>query len=117
MGLVTKTEIVGISILSGLPKTLFRGVVAHELGHVWLKMNDVEGLENQAEEGFCELLSFRLYMQIDTLESRYYAIGMEQNPDPLYGAGFRKIRNIALAGGFEPLLVSLRVNKRLPGRV
>jgi len=114
IGVVSKTEIIGVAILLGLPKTLFRGVAAHELGHAWLRINNIGGLASSAEEGFCELLAFRQYMQIDTIESRYYANGMEQNPDPTYGGGFRRVREIALRGGFQQLLTSLRSNRSLP---
>src|SRR5579883_242079 len=35
-GRIVRTEINGIAVLWGLPKTLFEGVTVHELGHVWL---------------------------------------------------------------------------------
>ena len=56
----------GIAVLQGLPAVLFQGVTAHELGHVWLIVHGIQDLPNWAEEGFCELLSYRYYTEMAT---------------------------------------------------
>jgi len=75
-----------------LPAMLFQGVTVHELGHVWLIVHGIQNLPSWAEEGFCELLSYRFYTEMNTPESRYHARAIEQNTDPVYGAGFQHIR-------------------------
>jgi hypothetical protein len=104
----------GIAVLQGLPAVLFQGVTAHELGHVWLIVHGIQGLPNWAEEGFCEYLSHRYYCTLNTPEGRYYALCIEDNADPVYGEGFRRVRVLADALGFARFLEILRTTKKLP---
>lgn len=90
-----RNEPIRIRILRGLPSTLFLGVLAHELGHVWLILNGVTAVQQWATEGFCELLAYRLYAKIKTVHSKYYARSIERNPDPVYGEGFRRVHSLA----------------------
>jgi len=113
-GRVIRTEIGGVAVLRGLPATLFQGVAVHELGHVWLILHDIRNLPSWAEEGFCELLSYRFYTEMNTLESRHYAQTIEQNPDPVYGGGFQRVRARVEATGFGRFLGILRTTKGLP---
>ncbi|MBA2395138.1 MAG: protein DA1 [Ktedonobacteraceae bacterium] len=109
-----RTEVRGVAVLHGLPSTLFQGVTIHELGHVWLVVQGISNLPTWAEEGFCELLSYRYYSQLDTPEGRYHATAIERNPDPVYGEGFRRVRAIVDATGFPRFIESLQTTKRLP---
>ncbi|HLG75673.1 MAG TPA: protein DA1 [Ktedonobacteraceae bacterium] len=113
-GRIVRTEINGIAVLWGLPKTLFEGVTVHELGHVWLIVHGITGLPHWAEEGFCELLSYRYYSELNTPEGRFHAQAIERNTDRTYGDGFRRVRALADAHGFARLLETLRTTKRLP---
>ena len=78
-GRVTRIEVDGISVLRGLPSILFQGVTVHELGHAWLAVQGVQGLPSWAEEGFCELLAYRFYKELNTPESRYHVESIEKN--------------------------------------
>jgi hypothetical protein len=109
-----RTEVNGIAVLEGMPTTSFQGVTIHELGHVWLIVHDIKDLQSWAEEGFCELLTHRYYTQLNTEESRYHAKSTETNPDPIYGDGFRRVRTIAGAMGFQRFVETMRSTKRLP---
>ncbi len=113
-GQVVRTEVNGIAVLRGLPSTLFRGVCVHELGHAWLTLQGIRGLPSWAEEGFCELLSYRFYGELNTDESRHHAEGIEKNPDPVYGEGFRRARVMADRMGFQRFVETLRTTKRMP---
>lgn len=110
---IVRTEVNGIAVLRGLPSTLFRGVCVHELGHAWLTLLGIQGLPSWAEEGFCELLSYRFYYELNTGESRQHAEGIEKNPDPVYGEGFRRVRAMADRVGFQRFLETLRTTKRM----
>ncbi len=90
-GKTIRKKVDGVAILKGLPRQLMEGVVAHELGHAWLFLHDVDRLNPQIEEGFCNLLSHRYYQCTNSEEGRYYMQIMERNPDPIYGEGFRKV--------------------------
>ena len=113
-GQVVRTLVDGISVLHGMPSTLFQGVTIHELGHAWLVVHNIRSLPLWAEEGFCELLSYRYYSELATDESRYHAKNIEQNPNPVYGNGFRRIRAQVDAMGFRSFVETLRTTKQLP---
>ena len=113
-GQVVRTEVRGIAVLLGLPEMLFRAVTVHELGHVWLVVQGVHDLPTWAKEGFCELLSYRYYQELNTPESNYHAQAIERNPDPIYGDGFRRMRLLADKYGFSRLLTTLQTTKNLP---
>ena len=53
-----------VSLLSGLPLASFRATVAHEYTHAWqnehLSRKRKQNLSQDANEGFCELVSYRL---------------------------------------------------------
>ncbi|HZR41480.1 MAG TPA: protein DA1 [Ktedonobacteraceae bacterium] len=115
-GHVERTEVNGIAVLEGLPSTLFQGVTIHELGHVWLIVHGIQDLPIWAAEGFCEYLSYRYYMDMNTPESRYHALCIEQNKDRVYGDGFRHMRTLVDKYGFSRLLEILDTTKRLPSR-
>ncbi len=113
-GHVMRTEVSGIAALQGLPSTLFQGVTIHELGHVWLVVQGISGLPLWAEEGFCELLSYYFYTEMNTPESSYHAQNIERNPNQVYGEGFRRVRALAERMGFQQFIEKLRTTKRLP---
>lgn len=113
-GQIVDVKLKGVAILQGLPAALFQGIVAHELGHVWLLVHQVRGLSSQAEEGFCEVLSHRYYQMLNTPESQFHATAIEENKDPIYGAGFRAIQRIVEQRGFEYVRDTLLRTKRMP---
>lgn len=115
-GRVTRSEVTGVAVLQGLPSTLFQGVTVHELGHVWLVVHGIQHMPSWAEEGFCELLSYRYYMEMNTPESLYHASNIARNRDRVYGEGFRRVRDLAESTGFPHLLEILRTTKRMPVR-
>lgn len=110
----TRVTISGVAILQGLPSTLFHSVTVHELGHAWIAVHGVTGLEKWAEEGFCQLLAHRLLVQIATAESKYHTIVIERNNDPVYGEGFRRVRGVSESVGFQHMVNYLLTSKRLP---
>lgn len=113
-GRVLFTKINGIAVLQGMPDILFQGVTTHELGHVWLIVHAIQNLPTWAEEGFCEYLAHRYYNDLHTPEGRYYATCIEENADPVYGEGFRRVCPLADTLGFSRFLEILRTTKRLP---
>lgn len=109
-----RTEVTGVAVLLGLPSTLFEGTTIHELGHVWLIVQDVQNLPIWAEEGFCELLSHRYFTESNTPENTYHATNIERNSDPIYGEGFQRIRAIVDRVSFQRFIETLQTTKRLP---
>ena len=96
-------EVLGISIQRGLPPVSCGRVLAHELGHVWLLRAGFAALPPLKSEGLCELCAW-LWMTCRKRPAAAFKIrGMEDNPDPVYGAGFRAALNIYRVGGLASL--------------
>lgn len=113
-GGASRRQVNGVALLEGLPRELFEGVAAHELGHAWLFLAGVDNLEPWAEEGFCNLLSYVLHKDCQTDEARFWVKTLEANPDPVYGEGFRRVRTIFKKHGFIESLRYLHQHKHLP---
>lgn len=109
-----KNEVRCIAGLKGLPEELFCAVIAHELGHAWLRMSKVDSLSQLDEEGFCEMLSFLWLSEEDSQARRFYADRIAENDDPIYGAGFRKVHGLLQTHGFEKITEALRSTGHLP---
>ena len=88
---------VTIRILRGVTSNTFSGTLAHEYGHVLL-VSDPATLRflggfpqdrHVEEEGFCEVIKY-LWIQENGGSSREFDLrDMRNNPDPVYGGGFR----------------------------
>ena len=80
-----------ILILKGLPPDFFRSVGAHELAHDWMEETLPHIEEPSVREGFAEYVSW-LYSKKEKLDRIPWR--MEQNTDPIYGDGFRQVRDM-----------------------
>lgn len=91
-----------IKILKGLSKTIFCGVLTHELMHVYLKMLNINILLPE-EEGLCEVARYFALKTIGGQLSNAYLHAMEKSEDPIYGYGFKLIRKriIAMGGSMQ----------------
>jgi len=94
----------GVTVLSGLPRELFEGTVIHELGHAWLYLAKVDHLPSWQEEGFCNLLAYIYHKERPTPEARWEVKRLEDDPDPIYGEGFRRVRALFKKHGFGEAL-------------
>jgi hypothetical protein len=89
----SRSEVLAVRAASGLPRTVFGMVVAHEIGHAWLVGCPSGGRSPMEEEGICELLaSWWLRQRNDTL-AEIHLRRMEKSPDPVYGRGYRLVRD------------------------
>jgi len=109
-----RRQVNGVALLKGLPRELFEGVAAHELGHAWLFLSKVDNLEPWAEAGFCNLLSYILHKERQTDEARFWVKTLEASPDPVYGEGFRRVRALFKKHGFGEALHYTFRQRRLP---
>jgi hypothetical protein len=101
-------------MLQGLPLPLFQGVFVHELGHVWLVQHGIVNLPIMDEEGFCELLSHRHYLEMGSQADLFYAERIAKNGNPIYGDGFRKLKKLEERVGFAQIIKPLLRKKKLP---
>jgi hypothetical protein len=81
-----------IIVVGGLALEHFEGVLAHEFGHVWLFHGKHDHLSDLQAEGFCELVKYRWLARLGTPLAYEIQRKMENNPDPVYGNGFRLLK-------------------------
>jgi len=87
------SETYKIYVLDRLPQESTEGIIVHELMHVWIHQNNVKNLPSNILEGACNYMSY-LYMKNRTDgASQQVVLLLENDPDPNYGDGFRKIRS------------------------
>jgi len=95
-----------IYILFGLPEIEFNAVLAHELLHVWLHLNNSK-ISINYKEGFCNLGSYLIYLNDNSKFSKIHLKAMERNPDPIYGYGYIQVKSMLDKLGWEELLNNL----------
>ena len=89
-----------IYILSSLPEAEYRHAVVHELTHDWLGEYYPRINDRKIQEGVCEYMAY-LFLEDERKKDAGVKLAlarMENNPDPVYGDGFRFIRRIAGQG-------------------
>ena len=82
-----------IYMFDHLPKIKFAGVLAHEMLHTWLHEKNIS-LPPMLTEGFCNLGSYVVYVAINTEISKCLINSLEEDTDPIYGDGFRKVLGV-----------------------
>lgn len=110
---VTRREVT-IHILSGLPRDLFEGTMAHEFLHVWNFVSGHPAHTPALEEGACNYLKYRVHEQQEGTYAAYQRTSMETDPDPAYGEGFRRARRYAERNGLAALLRLLERSRDFP---
>ena len=105
-------QVGGVALLKGLPESVFCTTVAHELGHAWLSVHQVNKLPAWFEEGFCQCLAYLHCVETNTKESLYQAETIAKQPDAIYGDGFRRVHTAATKMGFNSIIDHLK--KHIP---
>ena len=77
----------------------FAEVMAHELLHCWMFERGIYPPLDLCE-GFCELGAYLFLNHINRPNALFRAQCIMQNPDPIYGDGFRTVNNAYLVGGW-----------------
>ena len=80
-----------VYVLDSIPRALLYDTLAHELTHDHLRHKTGSVKDLSSEEGFCELAA-ALYNEHKG--NRHLNKRKEANTDPVYGGGYRKMRNI-----------------------
>ena len=95
-----------IYILSYLHEIEFKSVLAHEFLHVFLFQNKYK-LSPEYREGFCNLGSQLIYENDKSKIAKHKLESMHNNPDPIYGKGFKKMNIVLKQNGWTELLRDL----------
>jgi LIM domain/Protein DA1 len=94
-----------IFILNGMPQLQFESVLAHELLHVWLIQKEIK-LPHIETEGFCNLGAELVYSSENSNFAQHLLQQLEQNPDRVYGGGYRKMKKRLKRIGWQRLKAS-----------
>jgi len=103
-----------IQVLYGLPRSLLRSVLAHELMHVWLFANAPRPQDQQMCEGSCQYAAYLVLQNDDTDNGRYFLEYMMSQDDEIYGEGFQKVLGYINSVGLNPWLDYLQNNTDAP---
>ncbi len=91
--------------LYGLPADRLAEVFAHELAHDWMQSRCPQVSDPKLKEGWAEYIAWRYN---DMLGRPALNRRIELNRDPVYGDGFRLIRDWAARYGYDGLKLKLR---------
>jgi LIM domain/Protein DA1 len=97
----------GIVVIGGLAREHFEGVLAHEFGHVWLFKERQDHHAKILVEGFCELIRYCWLSRSATPLATELQRKMADNPDPIYGDGFRLMKGIWDRAGIQAVVKRL----------
>jgi protein DA1 len=111
---VSDSEVVDLAVVGGLSAPEFGAVVAHECMHAWLAQRGFGILAPPIAEGLCELASDAWLGRQHDPRARLLRNAIAGNPDPVYGDGFRRVRQAVRRHGFLPVLRAVRTARALP---
>lgn len=97
-----------IHIIAGLTKLDFAEVLAHEIMHTWINQNQITMSSKADVEGLCNYASYIVLRSVNTTYAKNLISAMMQNPDPIYGQGFRDVKSEIDRIGFNSYLNMLR---------
>ncbi len=93
-------------LLFGMPQLEFEAVLAHELLHAWLIERNIKRSKKDTE-GFCNLGSALVYKTENSRFAQILLKRLENNPDRLYGKGYRKMNDKLQQWGWQKLKTDL----------
>ena len=97
-----------IHIISGLTKLDFAEVLAHEIMHTWINQNHINVTSEADLEGLCNYASYIVLRYVNTVYAQNLISAMMDNPDPIYGVGFRNVKSDIDKIGLSKYLAQLR---------
>ncbi len=88
-----------INSLRQLTPSEFADVLAHEMLHCWMFERNIYP-PHELCEGFCELGAYLFMQRINKPNALFRAQCIMDNPDPVYGEGFRTVYRAYVVGGW-----------------
>lgn len=103
-----------VYVLFGMPRELFAGTVAHELTHVWINLHNGRKLDPAFEEGSCNYMKYLIHTHSQSDLASFAIKTMQEDRDPAYGAGFRRVKAFVDRKGMGMLLTALSRSTTMP---
>uniref|UniRef100_A0A1D1ZKP8 Protein DA1-related 1 n=2 Tax=Anthurium amnicola TaxID=1678845 RepID=A0A1D1ZKP8_9ARAE len=135
-------EVTAILILYGLPRLLTGSILAHEMMHAWLRLNDFRSLSQEVEEGICQVLAHMwldseimsgsgsniasssssavtstkkgVRSQFEKKLGEFFKHQIESDTSSAYGDGFRAGNQAVLQYGLKRTLDHIRLTGNFP---
>lgn len=99
-----------IHMIAGLTRLDFAEVLAHEIMHTWLNQNNIKTSTKAEEEGLCNYASYIILTEVGNDYANRLIKAMLNNPDPIYGEGFRTVKKEIERIGLHEYLQNLYIN-------
>lgn len=137
--LTRRCEVTAILILYGLPRLLTGSILAHEMMHAWLRLKGYPHLNQQVEEGICQVLAYMwLEAKLESVSGsnvastsssasrsstgsqyerklgQFFKHQIESDISPVYGDGFRAGQHAVRNYGLENTLRHIRMTGNFP---
>lgn len=103
-----------IEVLRGLTPLHFGRTVSHEAGHAWLAQVGARAVAPEVEEGFCELVAYAWLRRREGELAAALRRTIRENPDPVYGGGFRLVYEATSSHGINAVVRELGRSGHLP---
>jgi hypothetical protein len=113
LGLLSEQKF-SVSVLEGMPRMHFILTAAHELMHVWLYLNAPEKGDQALVEGSCNYAGLLVLQKYDDEMVEYVIRQLEEEPDSIYGEGFRRVRRLVDNRGVKFWLEHLQFDPEFP---
>lgn len=95
----------------------FAEVMAHEMLHCWMFERNIFPPPKLCE-GFCELGAYLFLQRVNRPNALSLAQSILENPDPVYGDGFRLVYNSYIIGGWATVIDLISNGEyKIPGMV
>ncbi|MCH7548541.1 MAG: hypothetical protein IH969_03225 [Candidatus Krumholzibacteriota bacterium] len=103
-----------VYFLYAMPRMELISTIAHELGHIYMFNHGRFGNDRAWSEGSCNYAAWRVLGKYPGRDSSFFRANMMQDDDPVYGAGFRRVKRYAEAEGTDAWIKRLRKKSDLP---
>ena len=109
-----REEVIDLLVLQDLPLLKFGTTVAHEAMHSYMTQNGFGQVPSGIAEGLCQLLAYAWVIRQDGILAIAERRLIEENPDPIYGDGFRQAFQAVRRVGVRRTLATVKQQHRLP---
>jgi len=108
------TDVVNLFVHQDLPLLKFGTTVAHEVMHSHMAQNGFGDVPPCVAEGLCQLLAYAWIIRQDGMLAAAERREIEENPDPIYGDGFRQAYEAVRRVGVRQTLATVKQEQRFP---
>lgn len=107
-------DVIDLLVLQDLPLLKFGTTVSHEVMHSYMTQNEFGQIPSRIAEGLCQLLAYAWIIRQDGILAAAERKRIEENPDPVYGDGFRQAYGAVQRVGVRRTLAVVKEQQRLP---